>query len=186
MLRYIIGFLLAIGLIVLVIVLIIHSFSSGGAPSQSAIDLKNDANTGTVVRYTIDSPVAASQDHNDVIITVDNTDATIKVTQGYEGDVIRTKSYSMNTSAYAVFLRSLDADGFTDGNIDPKKADERGQCALGERYIYEVIGPDGTTKQHLWSTSCGGGTFKGSVSHIDSLFQAQIPDYNDLTSDLNI
>lgn len=187
MTRYIVGFLLAVGLIIIVIVLIIKALT-GGPKNQapSVQDITSFANTSTTVQFTIDSPVTASQNHKDIIINVGNAQADLRVTQGYEGQTIREKSYPMNANAYTVFLKALDYNGFTKGNNDASLQDERGHCATGDRYIYEAIDPDGNTLQHYWYTSCNNGTFQGNVSVIQQLFENQIPDYGSLTGDVSL
>ena len=187
MTRYIVGFLVALGLIVIVIILIIKGLTSGGSKNPlQPVDLDSYANTGTTVQFIIDSPVTAAAQHHDIIINIGNSQASLQVTQGYEGEVVRSKTYPMSVSAYDVFLRSLNLNGFTHGNDDPNLKDERGNCALSDRYIYEVVDDTGNDLQRYWSTTCGTGTFKGNIGSIQQLFQNQIPDYGDLTSDVQL
>ena len=185
MARYIAAFLFAVGLIVLVIVLIVRGLTSGPSPSvPTALDLTTYADTGTKVVLILDSPVAAAATHRTVAITVGNDQANIQVQKGYDGEIERQQSYPMNSVGYAAFLHALALNGFTNGNNDPKLQDERGQCALGDRFIYKVVDPGGNDLQRYWYTSCGNGTFRGDVSAIRRLFILQIPDYSKLTSDV--
>ncbi len=185
--RYVIGFLLAVGLIVVVIVLIVRGLMSGPQTSSTpGLDLNRYAGTSTSMRLTIDTPVAAAETHRDIVITVGNNDASLKVTKGYDGQVVRQQGYPMNSVSYAVFLRALALNGFANGDNTAANRDERGHCALGDRYIYEVIDGNGDTLQHYWYTSCGNGTFKGNVNAIRGLFRKQIPDYDKLTSDVQL
>lgn len=186
MTRYIVGFLLALGLIIVVIVLIIRGLSGGPKQAPSQVDLSSYATTGTTVQLTIDSPVTAPDNHRDIIINIGNNQSTLRVTKGYDGETVRRQAYPMTTSAYDVFLRSINAYGFTDGNNDPNLSDERGHCSLGDRYIFEIIDEDGSDTQHYWHTTCNSGTFKGNVDAIKQLFVAQIPDYGQLTGDVNL
>jgi hypothetical protein len=181
MVRYIIGFLLAVGLIIVLIVLIIKGLTSS---PQKVLNIDGYANTDTTVQMTIDSPVTAASNHYDIIINVGNIQASLTITQGYGQQVINTQSYPMNTTAYGVFLRSLMLNGFTDGNNSSSLADEQGHCALGDRYIYEVINGQGSDLERYWNTTCGTGTFEGNISVIHQLFEAQIPDYADLTANI--
>jgi hypothetical protein len=181
MVRYIVGFLLAVGLIIVLIVLIIKGLASS---PQKVFNLDDYANTNTTVQLTIDSPVTAASNHHDIIINVGNIQASLTITQGYDQQIINTQAYPMNTAAYAVFLRSLMINGFTEGNNSPSLADEQGHCALGDRYIYEVINGQGSDLEHYWYTTCGTGTFEGNISVIHQLFAAQIPDYATLTANI--
>ena len=183
MARYIAGFLLAVGLIIIVIILIVKGLTSS---PQKVLNLDGYANTDTIVQLTIDSPVTAASNHHDIIINVGNTQASLTITQGYDQQVINTQAYPMNATAYGVFLRSLTLNGFTLGNNSPSLADEQGHCALGDRYIYEVINGQGSDLERYWYTTCGTGTFEGNISVIHQLFVAQIPDYANLTAGVSL
>jgi hypothetical protein len=185
MMRYIIGIVVALGLIVFVIILLVKSFG-GSAPVTQKISLPSYANTSAIVRMTIDGPVTSDQTHEDVQMSVDSNQATLTVTQGYDGQVISTNSYATGSNAFAVFLRSLDTYGFTLGNTNSALKDERGQCANGDRYIYEIIDGNSNTVQHLWHTSCGTGTSKASYGAIGELFENQFPDYDQIVNNVNI
>ena len=186
MVRYIAGFLLAVGLIVVVIVLIVRGLASSPTTPKTALNLNDYINTPTTVQLTLDSRISAVSTHRDVVITVGRTDATLQVMKGYDGDVVRKKVYPMTTNAYANFLRALMFNGFTNGNDSKSARDERGQCALGTRSIYQLIDPSGNDLERYWYTSCGIGTFQGNSNAIYRLFLAQIPDYYQLTSDVHL
>lgn len=187
MIRYIVGFLLAVGLIVVVIVLIVRGLvSAPQAPSTKGLDLNSFANTSNTVQFTIDTPVAAESTHRDIIITVGGSEASLEVTKGYSGEVVRQQSYPMTSISYAAFLHALTQNGFATGDNTASNRDERGHCALGDRYIYEAIDGNGNSLQHYWYTSCGTGTFKGNVNAIRTLFSRQIPDYYKLTNDVQL
>lgn len=181
--RYIIGLLLGIGLIVLTFILIFRAFSGGNdEPQQQQIKLVDYASSTAVVRYTIDGRVNADQDHNRVRVTVGRDQILFEHIQGYEGRTVRTQTYPSNQQAYATFLRSIDQANFTVGSEEVDD-DERGYCPNGRRYIYEVV--DGADQvQRWWSTSCGtdiGSYQGGNASVIRTLFQRQVPEWNDLT-----
>jgi len=188
--KYIVGFLASVGVIVVVIVLLVHALVSGPAtPATQPLaqtDLSSHADTATTVRLTIDSPVTASAEHHDISITVGRDETILAVTNGYNGNVIRSKTYDMSVNAYRIFLRAITLNGFTEGNADPTMKDERGHCALGDRYIYEVIDPDGQTTQRYWQSSCGSGTFNGDGPTIRQLFRDQVPDYFAQTNDISL
>jgi hypothetical protein len=75
--------------------------------------------------------------------------------------------------------------GYTLGNNDPALRDERGYCATGNRYSYDIVSGDGDRLQHYWSTSCSQKTFKGLPEIVRNLFTAQIPNFDDYTADIN-
>jgi len=171
--RYFVGFLVALALIVGVFVLILRGFGGHrGVQSQ----LTDYAQTETVVRMTIEGKVDADQDHRSAQITIGRSSNTINLIQGYQGNVLKTQSYNSNEDAYATFLRALQLQGFARGNTDPARQDSRGVCPTGKVYTFEVI-TGSATVQKLWTTSCGGGTFKGNQQMVRQLFRNQIPDY---------
>ena len=184
--KYFLGFLAAVGLIVLVFVLVFRAFTGGEKePVKPVTQLSSYADTATEVRLTIDGPVSADQDHDRVRITIGRGGNTIEIMQGYQGALVKSQSFSSNTEAYFQFLRSLQLLGYTTGDPSPALADERGQCPLRDRYIYEVVGTSGTI-QRYWSTACGVGNFKGKGATIRELFRRQIPGYNKLVTGLHI
>lgn len=179
--RYILGFLIGIGLIILLFVMI---FRGGSAPAPTQKPLVDYAVTNKTVQWTDDYPVNLDQNHNRVKIVIGQDQVTLTVEQGYQGTVLRSQSYANNPTAYANFLRSLQLAGYSAGKTDPKLQDERGYCSQGHRYIFEVK-DNQQTIQRLWSTSCGNiGTFQGKTSSVMRLFQRQVPDYGKLTSGL--
>lgn len=177
--RYLIGFLGIIAILILIIVLIVRGGGSGTAPGE--IDLADYLTSTSQVRYTIDERVQADQTHEVTRISVNQNEATLDIMQGYEGHIVKSKTYLNNSPAYAAFLMALKRSGYTEGNHNKDVQDERGFCPLGKRYVYELF-DDGKQVQRLWNTSCGdAGTFRGKSSTIQKLFELQIPDYDDLT-----
>jgi len=181
--KYFLGFLASIVLIVAVVVLILRGFSGG--PKKPVVQLANYASGDTTVELTVDGAVNADQTHQGYHITVNNTQAEIQIYQGYQNTITQTKTYTNNQSSYSTFLHALDLAGFAKGNTDPKKADDSGQCATGNRYIYEVQGST-APNERFWSTTCGGGTFQGKAGQVQALFTKQIPDFETVTGNLNL
>jgi hypothetical protein len=184
--RYFLGFLVAIGLIVMVFILLIHGFSGGDKPKTPQTSLLDYANTDTVMQYTVDGPLTSDEQHQGLRISVGQDQDSIEIYQGYQNNVIKSKTYPNNSSSYAQFLRALQLLNYTKGNKDPNKTDERGFCPDGNRYIFEIIN-NSSDIQRYWATSCGGqGNFGGDSAKVRALFRQQIPDYDDLTSDTNV
>lgn len=183
--RYIVGFLIGLGLIILTVILIVKAFSGGGAKPQK-IDLNSYATTNAVMRLTIDGPVNADQTHQRIRITVGRDQTTFEQIQGYQGKLLQTKTFDNNGDAYASFLHALSVAGYTEGNTNAPK-DERGYCPLGNRYIYETLS-GGDDVIRWWNTSCGTayGNFKGKGDTIRSLFKKQVPGYDKLLTGSNV
>lgn len=183
MIRYLIGFFVTIGLIILLIVLL---FSGGGtkAPSKKVPTgkaLSSYANTDAQVRVTLDGPINAVENHRQVQITVGRDNAVANVLQGYDGTVIETKTVANTESSYSAFLHSLELLGFTHGvTNNPSLKSEVGHCATGTRYVFEVL-QQGEQIERFWATSCGGPhSYLGNISTTLSLFKQQVPEYNKL------
>jgi len=177
--RYVLGFLAAVILVIVVFILIIRGFSGGDRPLQT--NLTDYAKTETVMQMVIEGEVNADQEHRLVRVTVGRSSNTINLVQGYEGRVIQSKTYESNENAYATFLRALQLQGYSKGNDDPDLEDSRGVCPTGKVYKFEII-TGSATVQRFWTTSCGGGTFRGKQGIIRQLFRNQIPDYSEITA----
>ena len=177
--RYFLGFLVAIGLIILVVILVIRALGGGGSdePATPLAVLSDYSDTAAVVRLTIDDRIEAEEDHYSIQITVGRDERTVEVIRGYEGDVVNTQTFGNSQESYTVFLKSLQYQGYTIGDKDKAKADERGLCPTSRRYIYEVVNPSGDVTQRFWSSECKVGTFQGNGTVIRNLFRAQIPEY---------
>lgn len=182
--RYLLGFIAVFGLIILLIILIFHG--GGGKPKPTPRTLDSYATTDAQVRLTIDGPINADQEHEQVQIIVSNTSAVYQQIQGYQGNVVNQKTYANNVNSYTNFLAALGHAGFTRGTNNPALKNETGYCPLGSRYIYELQ-QDGQDIERFWSTTCGSpSTYGGNASLTLNLFEAQIPDFSTLTENLSI
>lgn len=183
-LRTIIAALVGIGIVVLIVVLLFKAIFGGG-PTKPTIDVGKYADTAATATLLIDGPTDIDQDHRQVKITVSQTQNEIDIIQGYQGNVLQTRTYNNNAAAFGVFLQSLKLMNFSKGNSDPTQTDYRGYCPGGDRYVYTFN--DGNKDLFTyWSTSCGQGTFQGAKGSVITLFERQIPeqDFNQLTSDV--
>jgi hypothetical protein len=183
--RYFIGFLITVGLIILLIFMLFHG---GGKPKVTTTSKVIDsyATTDAEARLTTDGPVNANQEHIQTRITVSRDDVTYEELKGYDGEVTKQLHFSNTQNSYAAFLISLGHAGFTLGDNSKQLSDERGYCATGERYIFELR-QDSRDIERYWATSCGGTkTYAGSLELTTDLFHAQIPDYNTLAENINL
>jgi hypothetical protein len=177
--RYLIGLLLFIFLVIFIIIRIISG--GGGEERKLPPSLASYADTETTVSWVGDDPTQASEKHRNVNINVGRNVATVTITKGYEGEIVSTHSFPMNTNSYSTFLKSLQKTaGFNLGNSDEKLRDQTGYCANGNRYSYDIYDGSGGQIQHFWSTSCPSikGTFLGNPDFTAQLFKAQIPGYS--------
>jgi hypothetical protein len=180
--RYILGVFIAIGLVILIVIL----FTGGSKPSTKAnqpVPLTSYANTDVQVQMTVDGPTVAPQNHNSVQITVGQSEATYTLFQGYDGQVVRVVPFSNTVNSYSAFLAALNQAGFNRGNNNPNLANDAGYCATGSTYVFEII-QNGKDLQRFWATNCLGEprTFLGNIYRTSNLFQAQIPNFNQVNT----
>lgn len=180
--RYFMAFLAVMMLVFLLLALLLGGGKSKAPPTAKT--LASYATTDAQAQLTIDGPVNADQNHQAIRVTVSNNDVSFEQLQGYDGTVTNTQVFASTQNAYVNFLLALAHAGFTKGNNSPSMADERGYCPLGDRYVFELT-QDGKDIERYWATSCGSPkTYLGSLSLTLSLFQAQVPNYSNLTQNI--
>ena len=186
--RYFFGFLLAIILVVFTFILVLRGFSSGKSNQSIGAPLTNYMDTDTTVQFTDDGPVTADQTHQGIRITVGQYATTAQVFQGYQNTITNSQTYNNNPSSYGTFLRALDILKYTSGVNHPNSAlaDPRGVCPLGQHFTFQIISGDGSNIQNYWTTTCGGGTFRGDVQAIENLFQSQVPNYSKIAGNVTL
>jgi hypothetical protein len=180
-LRTIIAALVGIGILIVIIVLMFRLFTRPSSPKTPAVNIGAYSDTASDVTLLVDAPTNINQDHRQVRITVSSTQNQIEILEGYQGNVVNSRTYPNNSTAYSAFLQALKGANFTKGDTK-SKADYRGHCPLGERYVYTFN--DGYKDLFsYWTTSCGEGTYHGNRSLTYTLFQRQIPakEFRDLT-----
>ncbi len=183
--KYFIGFLVTIGLIIILILLLFRGGNGTKVPTTKKT-LNSYASTDAQVRVTIDGPVNAQSIHQQVQITVGQDNVTYNQIQGYDGNIVNSQNYANTQNAYSAFLHSLTHASFTKGSKDPLLSDYQGYCPLGNRYIFELM-QSGKILQRYWSTSCGKPkTYLGDTNLTLTLFQAQVPNYSTLTQNLSL
>jgi hypothetical protein len=185
--KYFFGFLVSIGLIILVVILVIKGFSGGGSKEQP-MPLSDYAGTSSVMQLTVSGPIVGDQQFQSYRVSVGREQATIETRLGYEGTVVDQRIYANNQESYTNFLRALDAAGFTKGDKQSVNKDERGMCAIGDRYVMQIKSGSSDI-QRFWSATCRGqGNFKGNAEVVRKLFNSQIPqaDFSKLTNSLKL
>ena len=185
--RYFVGFLVTIGLVVLVVILIMRGLSGGPKPAVQA-PLSDYASTSSTVQLTVAGPIVGDKQFQSYKIVVARDQTTIQTRQGYEGSIIDQRTYSNNQESYFNFLRALDFAGFKKGDTKSPNKDERGACADGDRFVVQIKNGDSDV-QRFWTATCRGmGNFKGNIAGVRHLFDSQIPpvDLAKLTNSLNL
>jgi hypothetical protein len=174
------------GIIIFIILLVLIFGHGKPAPTGPTIQpLPDYASTDATVSFTTDGLVNGDELHRQIRITISNSQRTLDVLQGYNGQVIMSKNFENNQEAYFVFLKSINYSGFLAKNKKKVSSDERGVCPLGFRYIFDLNGDEGDLSR-LWTTSCAIGNWGGNLPTVQALFKYQIPNYSNLTADVNL
>lgn len=180
--RYFVGFLITIGLVILLIILLVGG-GSNKIPTTNK-PLSSYASTDAQAIMTIDGPVNANQDHIELRITVGRDQVSYEKMSGYDGNVVDSKLFTNSQSAYTEFLLALAHAGFTRGSRDKTLADDRGYCPLENRYIFE-LNQDGQQIERYWTSDCNTPkTYLGNRSLTITLFEKQIPGFEDIQTGL--
>ena len=183
--RYFIGFLVTIGLVIILIVLLFNGGKKSDVPNTTK-QLIDYANTDAEVSMTIAGPINAVSQHQQLRVIVDRNNVTYQQIAGYDDEVTSTQIFANTESAYDAFLHALQHAGFTRGNNAKALKDDVGFCSTGQRYIFELTEND-RSLQRYWATNCGGTkTYLGSLNLTLTLFQAQVPGYSNLTANTQL
>jgi hypothetical protein len=184
-------FLAFIAIVIFIVVLLVRG---GGTPDQhtpagtTLLPLPEYAGTTAEVSQTIQGIVNGDEMHRSIRVTISSDSRQLEIIEGYSGDVISRKTFYNTEEAYAVFLRAINGAGFL-AKLPKSKfpADERGQCPLGQRYIF-TLNQDDEDLSRTWASTCGRavGTSGANTSTLLTLFRNQIPNYSSLTSDVNL
>src|SRR5437868_6189509 len=181
-------FLAFILFIILLVVLLTHGHKKPHpvTTGPTILALPDYANTDASVSIMTDGIVNGDELHRQIRIIIGENTRTIEVIQGYNGTVIDTHTFENNNNAYDVFLRSINNSGFLVKNKKSRApSDERGQCPLGFRYIFDLSN-EGEDLSRLWTSSCAVGNWGGNLETMRALFQDQIPNYQTITGNVNL
>ncbi len=186
--KYVLGVLAVIFVAVLAIVLIVSGGNGGSSQTKSNISTKlvDLATPDSRVTFTTQGRLVGDHERRGIRITVDEGKRTIQVLAGYDQDVIKSKSYSNNDTAYQYFLAALDQAGFKLKRTSTV-SDSRGACPAGSTYLYQLN--DGKSNViDSWATECSSrqGNLGTNSGVINQLFQTQIPDYDTIANPVEL
>lgn len=186
--KYFIGFMVTV--IIIIILLVASLGNVGRRPSNNNKPANNNlvsyANGDSFVRMTVDGPVSANQDHYQVVVTVSNEKTIYEQIKGYNGEVIKSESFNNNQNSFSTFLSALQKAGYMNGDKEQSHASYQGFCSLGNRYIFSLYQNNKKVQQY-WTSDCGSPkTYLGNFPLTYDLFQAQVPNYVDLTNDISL
>lgn len=164
----------------------LFSSSDEAVPEEEIVQLTDYIDTDAVATMIWASPVRSDEEYREIQVSVTRDYAILEVVQGYEGNVIASKEVENNQASFEVFMRAIELEGFMESReADPD--DDRGVCPRGNRYIFDLSN-DGERISRLWSTSCNRrhGNLAGDRTDLQRVFLAQIPDYKEITREVDI
>lgn len=181
--RYFLGFLITIGLLIFLIVLLFNSNNKPKVPSTLR-SLVSYSSTDADVSFMLDGPTNADQIHERIVIVVNKNIVTYQQQQGYDGKIVKQLQFTNNENAFSAFLNALQGVGFTTGKTSKVPNEEQQYCSLGNRYVFS-LNQGNDLLERYWATSCKGPqTYGGATLTTVTLFKAQVPEYTTLTENL--
>lgn len=180
--------MIVFGVIFFLIVAGLFFFITGGNRTSNEGDLTaedrrrqlvTNVHTGRSIRMTVYGPVVANEERESYEITVSPSTRRFAAYKGYSQSQVASSDYDNTYEAYQQFVHALERAGFDKERIvDDGEDDDRGACATGKRYVYELF-ENGDVVKRVWTTNCSKerGTFGGKNTTIYRLFHAQVPDY---------
>lgn len=187
--KYFIGFMVTV--MIIIILLVVSLGNVNKKPQSKSKDTTNKslisyASSDASVRMIVDGPVSANETHYQISVMVDRNKTVYEQINGYNGRVLKSKTFHNNQNSFTDFLSALQRAGYMKGDKSQEKANYNGACGLSNRYIFS-LNEGGKTIQQFWTSDCGSPkTYLGNFYLTYELFQAQVPDYSDLTSDINL
>ncbi len=189
MTRYLLGFIFALILIILVVILLLTGVNKSGISYGQQINKFAKYSTSSAEsELIINGPIVASTKHNEVIIRVSKFDVNLIAISGYNNNIIINKTYLNSQNSYNAFLRALAINGFNLSNSSATTLTSPvGLCSGGDTYEFKMK-LYSKNIVNSWQTNCYNvaHTFNGNFNATVSLFQAQVPNYYSDVSNLNL
>ena len=184
--RYLLATIGFIVLMVIAITIFARPQSKKATTNNKVIQLSSYVkNNNAQVRYTIEGPINAPEDHRSVQISVSPLSRTLNIISGYQGQVISSQTYANDAQSYSDFLQALSQEQFTAERQVSSNIKSQSICPLGNRTHFQIL-ENAKDVMNLWTGSCMRGSFGGNVANIRSLFKLQIPDYVKLTNSVSV
>lgn len=180
--------MILIGVVFFLIVAGLFFFITNG--SRSAPTTSNDDTSRRLVtkispsrsvRMTVYGPIVANEDRESYEITISSSTRRFAAYTGYAQTQVASSEYGNTESGYQELVYALSRAGFDKERVlNEAENDDRGTCATGRRYVYELF-DNGDQIKRAWTTSCNSarGSFAGNNEMVRALFAKQIPDVTD-------
>ncbi len=180
--------MIIIGVVFFLIVAGLFYFITGSGrnaePGMSQEDIKRSLvttiNSGRSARMTVYGPIVADEERESYEVTVTTSSRRFAAYQGYNQTQIAASDYGNTYEAYQQLAYALARANFDkEKKVDELAKDDRGACATGRLYVYELF-ENGDLVRRTWTTTCANtkGDFAGSNRQVAHLFNKQVPDFN--------
>jgi hypothetical protein len=139
------------------------------------------------VRMTVRGPIVADETFRSYQISVTSNQRSLTTYQGYLDKTVDNTVLGNNTAAYDEFVHALEKANLMKGAaLVGDKDDTRGVCATGRVYEFQLF-TGAQSGKRLWTSSCSGakGSLNASLSQVTDLFLRQIPNSEQMVSQLN-
>lgn len=180
------GIVIILALFIWIIFAVVNRSDDMPEVDETEIVLSETNEQGSQVQFTTYGAIVADEEFRAIRFTFDQQQRVMEVLNGYTLAIQDSYEFPNTAAAYETFLFALENEGFMNSQLSEFES-ERGLCSAGTRSVYELF-IDGESEHRTWSTSCRStkGTFAGNARSIERLFQAQIPDYRELTRQVRL
>lgn len=161
----------------------------GDESQEDTVQIDSDRSlveSTAVAFYKVEGPIVANENQRSYTIAVSANTVTMKTYSNFGKTLIGEISYQNTPVAYASFLSALanaDVTALQRNASTEFTFEDQGVCATGRKFFVEL-----DTNIFRWSTSCGTRTGNAGfkMSPVSTLFQRQVPDFNQMTNGLGI
>lgn len=156
------------------------------AETDNKVSLVSYADGSAKVSYELHGELVGDEERQSIRITVDRNQRVFEILDGYNKKVVSTKTFANNAAAFDEFVHGLAIAGFA-ATQEARFESEKGVCPKGNVAIYTVV-DKGDEVSRLWSGSCNkkAGSFAGNRRLVEDLFEDQIPEFRELTRDVEL
>ncbi|MET0979741.1 MAG: hypothetical protein ABWX90_00600 [Candidatus Saccharimonadales bacterium] len=167
-------------------------FGGNTGTNTSKVDLGVESLLNTSVdrsvRMTVRGPIVADENFRSYQIAVDSSSRRMTTYAGYLDTTLQNVQLDNNAKGYEEFVNALNRAQLMkgeEGNVEQN--DTLGVCATGRVYEFEVLQGTSVIKR-LWTSTCKGaaGTLKANRAQVEDLFNAQIPNSQEILNTIDI
>lgn len=181
-----IGVVVVLAIFIGIIFAVVNRTDDDPQVEEPGFVLSESIERGSEVEFTVYGRIVADEEFRAIRIRINQQRRVMDVLSGYNLSIENRYELPNTAASYEAFLFAIENEGYLQAQLSEHDA-ETGKCSNGKRSVYEVF-VGGRSEHRTWSTSCRNirGTFAGQARAVERLFQAQIPDYRDLTRQVKL